>query len=198
MKKELVLATNNAGKAREFQDLLAGNFVVHTQKEFNVPEVDENGLSFIENAIIKARNAAKYANMPALADDSGLCVDALQGAPGIYSARYCGKWGHDDLNNEKLLNELKDVPLDERSAYYYIALVYVKSYDDPTPIVVTAKWQGKIGFEYKGTNGFGYDPLFIVDGYDKTAAELPPETKQQISHRAQAFQKFAKILNEEA
>lgn len=195
MEKEFVLATNNAGKAREFQDLL-GDFVVHAQKEFNVPDVDENGLSFIENAIIKARNAAKYANMPALADDSGLCVDYLKGAPGIYSARFCGEWGKDDLNNEKLLKELYGVELSKRTACYYIALVYVRTHDDPKPIVVTASWNGKIGFEYKGTNGFGYDPLFIVDGYDKTAAELEPSVKQSISHRAQAVQKFVKLIKE--
>lgn len=188
MVKKIVLASNNSGKAREFGEILTPLGIdIHLQKEFEVPEVEENGLSFIENALIKARNAAKYAKMPALADDSGLCVDALKGAPGIYSARYCGHWGDDKANNDKLLEELKDVPVDRRSARYFVALAFVRSFDDPVPVVVTASWEGSIGLKPMGQNGFGYDPLFVVTGRNCTAAQIPHQIKNVISHRARAL-----------
>lgn len=188
MAKEIVLASNNMGKAAEFAAILGPlGIKLHLQKEFSVPEVEENGLSFIENALIKARHASKYSKMPALADDSGLCVDALNGAPGIYSARYCGQWGNDQANNNKLLEELKNVPEGKRQAHYYVALAYVRHEDDPVPIIVTASWDGAIGFSPRGNNGFGYDPLFQVTGRDLTAAQLPPQTKNCISHRARAL-----------
>ena len=188
MVKKIVLASNNSGKAREFGEILTPLGIdIHLQKEFEVPEVEENGLSFIENALIKARNAAKYAKMPALADDSGLCVDALKGAPGIYSARYCGHWGDDKANNDKLLEELKDVPVDRRSARYFVALAFVRSFDDPVPVVVTASWEGSIGLKPMGQNDFGYDPLFVVTGRNCTAAQIPHQIKNVISHRARAL-----------
>lgn len=195
MEKHIVLASNNMGKAQEFEAILQPlGMHIHLQKEFNVPEVEENGLSFLENALLKARHAAKYANMPALADDSGLCVDALGGAPGIYSARYCGEWGNDKANNEKLLEALKDVPEDKRSAHYFAALAYVRSADDPVPIVVTGIWEGSIGTRPMGQNGFGYDPLFVVTGRNCTAAQLPPQIKNIISHRARALSLLAAEL----
>lgn len=195
MEKEIVLASNNMGKAQEFEAILQPlGLKIHLQKEFEVPEVEENGLSFLENALIKARHAAKYANMPALADDSGLCVDALHGAPGIYSARYCGEWGNDKANNDKLLEALKDVPDEQRTAHYFAALAYVRHADDPVPIVVTGIWEGLIGQRPMGQNGFGYDPLFIVTGRNCTAAQLPPQIKNIISHRARALNLLAAEL----
>lgn len=192
MAKEIVLASNNMGKVKEFEAILQPlGFTIHLQKEFAIPEVEENGFSFMENALIKARNAAKYANLPALADDSGLCVDALNGAPGIYSARYCGEWGKDEENNQKLLIALKDVPEKERTAHYYVALAYVRHAEDPVPIVITASWEGAIGTKPMGQNGFGYDPLFVVTGRNCTAAQLPPQIKNIISHRARAMSLLA-------
>lgn len=193
--KEIVLASNNMGKAREFEAILAPTGIkIHLQKEFNVPEVEENGRSFMENALIKARNAAAHANMPALADDSGLCVDALNGAPGIFSARYCGEWGNDKANNNKLLDSLEKVPEDKRTAHYFAAIAYVRSADDPVPIVVTGIWEGTIGTRPMGQNGFGYDPLFLVTGRGCTAAQLPPQIKNTISHRARALALLAAEL----
>lgn len=188
MVKEIVLSSNNMGKAREFSEILAPLGIdVHLQKEFSVPDVEENGLSFIENALIKARNAAKFANMPALADDSGLCVDALNGAPGIHSARYCGTWGDDKANNDKLLQALADVPAEKRTARYFVALAFVRHAEDPVPIVVNASWEGTIGMRPMGSGGFGYDPLFVVTGRGCTAAQIPPQIKNVISHRARAL-----------
>ena len=188
MAKEIVLASNNMGKAGEFAAILEPLGVqIRLQKDFAVPEVEENGLSFIENALIKARHAAKYSHMPALADDSGLCVDALKGAPGIHSARYCGEWGKDQENNDKLLEALKHVQEGQRQPQYYVALAYVRHAEDPVPIIVTASWEGAIGLTPRGSNGFGYDPLFQVTGRDLTAAQLPPQIKNCISHRARAL-----------
>lgn len=188
MTKKIVLASGNMGKAQEFGAILSPlGLELHLQKEFNVPEVAEDGLSFMENALIKARHAAKYSNMPALADDSGLCVDALGGAPGIYSARYCGQWGKDQENNLKLLKALEGVPAQQRTARYYVALAYVRSADDPVPIVVTGSWEGSIGTKMAGSGGFGYDSLFLVTGRNCTAAQLPPQIKNTISHRARAL-----------
>ena len=188
MSKEIVLASSNAGKAREFEEILSPlGITLHLQKEFNVPEVEEDGLSFLENALKKARMASLHANMPALADDSGLCVDFLNGAPGIHSARYCGEHGNDEGNNQKLLAELKGVPAEKRQAHYYAALAYVRHANDPVPIVVTGSWDGVIGMGPMGSNGFGYDPLFVVNGRNCTAAQLPPQIKNVISHRARAL-----------
>ena len=189
MNRQIVLASSNQGKAREFKALLEPlGYNVVLQKEFNVPEANEDGLSFIENAIIKARNAAKYSNQWALADDSGICVDALNGAPGIYSARYLGVHGDEKGCNKKLLEELKNVPFEKRTAHYCCALALVRSYDDPVPLTVLCSWEGNIGFEEVGSGGFGYDPLFVVTNRNCTAAQLPPQIKNLISHRGRALQ----------
>lgn len=188
---KLVLATGNQGKAREFAAMLApfGCEIV-MQKDLGVKEPQETGLSFLENAIIKARAASVQTRMPALADDSGLCVDALNGAPGIYSARFCGEHGNDEGNNAKLLELLKNVPEKKRTARYWCALCLVRYPEDPVPLCETASWEGSIAFKAQGKGGFGYDPLFLVKGRDCTAASLPPEIKDLISHRACALQKL--------
>lgn len=181
----VVLASGNAGKLRELGEVLAPLGVTLTpQAEFNVPEVDENGLSFVENAIIKARAAAEHSGLPAIADDSGLEVDLLNGAPGIYSARYSGSG--DRGNNARLLQELGDAPEAERSARFQCVLVYMRHALDPTPLVCQASWDGFILLEPKGDHGFGYDPLFYVPEHHCSSAELPRELKNRISHRAKA------------
>lgn len=181
----VVLASGNAGKLRELGEVLAPLGVTLTpQAEFNVPEVDENGLSFVENAIIKARAAAEHSGLPAIADDSGLEVDFLNGAPGIYSARYSGTG--DEGNNALLLQELGDTPEAQRSARFQCVLVYMRCALDPTPLVCQASWNGFILVEPKGDHGFGYDPLFYVPEHQCSSAELPRELKNRISHRAKA------------
>ncbi|MDF7671243.1 RdgB/HAM1 family non-canonical purine NTP pyrophosphatase [Orbaceae bacterium ESL0721] len=187
----VVLATNNQGKVNELQNLLANaGFSIVPQSQFNVPDADETGLTFIENAILKARHTAKLTGMPTIADDSGLAVDALGGAPGIYSARYAGKHGDDSANNQKLLDALAGVPDSERTAYFYCALVFMRHAFDPTPIVCLGKWDGRILHEESGTGGFGYDPLFYVPTLGCSAAELTREQKSQISHRGQALKQL--------
>lgn len=188
MVTDIVLSSNNMGKAREFGEMLSPmGIVLHIQKEFKIPDADETGKSFVENALIKARHASAIAKMPALADDSGLCVDALGGAPGINSARFCGEHGNDKANNDKLLELMKDVPVEQRTARFYAALAFVMNADDPVPIVVGAAWEGSIGLKPMGQNGFGYDPLFVVTGRNGcTAAQIPPQIKHAISHRARA------------
>ncbi len=186
MDKTIVLASGNEGKAREFRAVLEPLGVnIVLQKDFGIESPAETGSSFLENAMQKARYAAEKTQHWALADDSGLCVRALNGAPGIYSARYSGGFSQD--NNEKLLRELKDVPAEKRDAFFYCALCLVRHKDDPTPLVVTASWEGSIAFKEKGSEGFGYDPLFLVKGRDCTAAQLPPQVKNLISHRGRAL-----------
>ena len=181
----VVLASGNAGKLRELGEVLAPLGVTLTpQAEFNVPEVDENGLSFVENAIIKARAAAEHSGLPSIADDSGLEVDFLNGAPGIYSARYSGTG--DEGNNAHLLQELGDTPEAQRSARFQCVLVYMRHALDPTPLVCQASWEGFILFEPRGEEGFGYDPLFYVPEHQCSSAQLPRELKNRISHRAKA------------
>lgn len=184
-KQAVVLASGNAGKLRELGRILAPlGLELKSQAEFQVPDVEENGLSFVENAIIKARAAARFSKLPAIADDSGLEVDHLKGAPGIHSARYSGEG--DDANNRKLLAELGDLPESERGARFQCVLVYMRHALDPTPLVCQASWEGRILFEPRGDNGFGYDPLFYVPDYQCSSAELAPEVKNRISHRARA------------
>ena len=193
--KKIVLATNNQGKVRELQNLLANaGFDVVAQSEFNVPDADETGLTFIENAILKARHAAQLTGLPAIADDSGIAVDALGGAPGIYSARYSGENANDQRNNQKLLGELKNVPNDKRTAYFYCALVFMRHANDPTPIICLGKWNGVILHEMHGNGGFGYDPLFFIPELNCTAAELSREQKSLISHRGQALKQMLEKL----
>ena len=185
MSKKIVLASGNAGKVRELNRLL-GNYGIDVvpQTEFDVPEAIEDGLSFVENAIIKARNAAKHSGLPAISDDSGIEVDALNHAPGIYSARYSGEDANDRKNNEKMLQELQGVPEAERTARYQCVMVYMRDADDPTPVIGQGSFEGRILNAPRGEGGFGYDPLFWLDSYQCTAAELSLEEKNRISHRA--------------
>jgi XTP/dITP diphosphohydrolase len=191
----VVLASGNEGKLRELARVLAPLEVeLKSQAEFNVPEVEETGLSFVENAIIKARAAAEHSGLPAIADDSGLEVDFLQGEPGIHSARYSGKG--DAANNRKLLSQLGDLPAEQRSARFQCVLVYMRHALDPTPLVCQASWEGRILFEPRGDNGFGYDPLFYVPDYQCSSAELPPQVKNRISHRARASARLLEALRQ--
>ncbi len=195
---EFVIASGNAGKLKEFQQLFADtNIAICPQSQFDVPEAIEDGLSFIENAIIKARNAAKHTGLAAIADDSGLEVDALNGAPGIYSARFSedvnGVRVSDKANNQKLLGLLDGKPEAERSARFVCALAFMRHEKDSTPVVCVARWEGVILTEPKGENGFGYDPIFYVPEFSCASAELDKSIKNRVSHRGQAL----KILLEQ-
>ncbi|WP_165312343.1 XTP/dITP diphosphatase [Vibrio ziniensis] len=196
--KKIVLATGNQGKVREMADLLADfGFDVVAQSELNVSEVAETGTTFIENAIIKARHAAKETGLPAIADDSGLEVDYLKGAPGIYSARYAGEGATDQQNLEKLLQAMQGVPEEQRSARFHCVLVLMRHENDPTPIVCHGKWEGRILEQAHGTNGFGYDPIFFVPQENCASAELEPARKKQLSHRAKALHKLFQAIKEQ-
>jgi len=198
MSKRIVLASGNAGKLREFSAMMADlglEFV--RQSELGVPDAIEDGLTFVENSLIKARNAAKMTGLPAMADDSGIVVDALGGAPGLYSARYAGEHGGDAANNAKLLEALKDIPEEQRTARFYCCIVYLRHADDQLPIIAEASWEGRILHGLSGANGFGYDPLFFVPTHGCSSAELPPEEKNRISHRGQALRKLHALLERE-
>lgn len=189
--RNLVLASNNAGKLREFSALFGPlGWQLLAQAELNIPEADEPFHTFVENALTKARHASRLSGMPALADDSGLCVKALDGAPGVYSARYAGEPKSDANNNQKLTQQLANSP--DKSAYYYCVLVFVRHADDPQPIIAEGVWQGQIVELPRGQHGFGYDPHFYLPEYQKTVAELPPELKNQVSHRAKALAELIK------
>jgi len=184
----LVLATGNAGKLREMRTILAPwGIAVRPQSEFTRAAAEETGSSFVENALLKARFAAEVSGLPAIADDSGLEVDALHGAPGIYSARYAGPGADDAANNARLLRDLETVPDAERSARYRCAMVYLRWALDPAPLVCQASWEGRIGRLPRGRGGFGYDPLFLVDDGPQTAAELEAAHKNEVSHRGRAL-----------
>ena len=195
MSIDIVLASGNQGKIAEFQGTLDPlGFNVIAQSEFNVNDVAEDGFSFVENAIIKARHASKQTGLPAIADDSGLEVQALNGAPGIFSARYAGEHGNDAANNIKLLTELKQHQ--NRSAKFQCALAFFRFPNDPNPIISQAAWAGRILEQQTGENGFGYDPLFFIPELEKTSAELDPAEKKKISHRALAIKDlFQKLKN---
>lgn len=187
----IVLASNNAGKVREINQLLASEQIkVVAQKEFNIPDAVEDGLSFVENAIKKARHASSLSGLPAIADDSGIEVDALNGAPGIYSARFAGANASDQENLQKLLQRLQDVPEDKRTARFQCLLVYMRHAEDPTPLICQGTWEGIILQAPRGENGFGYDPVFYVPTHHCSSAELPAEIKNSLSHRGQALQKL--------
>ena len=189
-----VLASNNPGKLREFEQLFTKlGLEVVPQAQFGVEDADETGLSFIENALIKARHASERTKQPALADDSGIVVPALKGAPGIYSARYSGKG--DAANNEKLLRALEGIEGAGRNAFYVAVIALVKHASDPMPIIAEGRWHGRIAKGPVGEGGFGYDPLFIPDGFEITAAQMAPDDKQALSHRAQALKALAPQLN---
>ena len=184
----IVLASGNRGKLAEFGHLLAGSGLeVVAQGELGVADIEETGLSFIENALLKARHASRVTGLPALADDSGLCVDALQGAPGLYSARYAGAHGDNAANNARLLRELDGLPDARRGAFFICVLVLLHHADDPAPLVAEGRWHGRVLHAPRGDGGFGYDPLFLPHDETASAAELPPGLKNRISHRGRAL-----------
>ena len=188
MKQEIVLASDNAGKLKEINALLnASDFVVVGQASLGVPGADETGGTFIENAILKARNASQYTGRPALADDSGLEVDALDGAPGVHSARFAGSDATDAHNLAKLLSALDGVPRGQRGARFQCVMAYLRQADDPTPLICQGTWEGSIAEQGRGDNGFGYDPVFWVVQENRTAAELDSGLKNMLSHRGQAL-----------
>jgi XTP/dITP diphosphohydrolase len=191
----VVLASSNPGKVREFNELLAGHQIeVVPQSQFGVQDAEETGLTFVENAILKARNAARHTGLPAIADDSGIEVDALKGAPGIYSARYAGIGAGDRANLEKLLAELEGVPEAGRSARFQCLMVYMRHADDPTPLICQGTWEGRILSAPRGSNGFGYDPVFFVPTHNCSSAELEPAVKNALSHRGQALRQLVAAL----
>ncbi|WP_114689775.1 RdgB/HAM1 family non-canonical purine NTP pyrophosphatase [Polynucleobacter necessarius] len=195
--QKLVLASNNAGKVKEFQALLAPlNFQVVPQGELGIPSAEEPHCTFVENALAKARHASAASGLPALADDSGICAHALNGAPGALSARFAGEPGNDAANNQKLIQDLNGKS--DRGAHYVCALVLVNSTDDPEPLIVQTRWHGTIVNQASGSNGFGYDPYFFLPEQNCTAAELDPATKNLISHRGQALRELIAQLQARA
>ena len=196
--RRLVLASGNAGKLRELNAMLRPlGWNVSAQGEWEIEEAVEDGLSFIENALIKARHASAHTGLPALGDDSGLVVEALDGAPGICSARYAGEPSDDAANNRKLLDALRDVPKPRRGAYFHCAMAFVRHRADPVPLLAGASWHGSILAEERGNGGFGYDPLFWVPGENCSAAELDDEAKNRLSHRGQALRALVKAMQDE-
>jgi len=191
--KELILATSNSGKINELRSLLP-SFHCIPQKELGIEDAQETGLSFVENALIKARNACRLGSQAALADDSGLVVESLNGAPGIYSARFSGPNASDEDNMNLLLDRLAGKPQSQRKAYYYCAIVFLTHAEDPIPIIATGQWQGVISEQPLGNQGFGYDPVFYVNAYQCTAAQLTKEIKNSISHRALALKQLRQEL----
>lgn len=185
--KKIILASNNKGKIAEFNTMLDGIYQVVSMSDMQVEEVPETGLTFVENALIKARNASEQSGLPALSDDSGIVVDALNGEPGIYSARYAGNHGDDEANTQKLLDKMEDVTDGKRTARFWCAIVFVEHANDPTPIIIQRGWEGEILRKKAGDNGFGYDPIFYVPTHRCASAELSPEIKNSISHRGKAL-----------
>ena len=191
--QKIVLASGNAGKIKEIQAILTGHPIV-PQSLFNVAEADETGTTFVENAIIKARNAALHCKLPAIADDSGLVVDALNGELGVYSARYAGVGASDSDNVQKLLQALEGVPETQRTARFICVMVFMEHADDPLPIIAQGSWEGRILTQPVGSHGFGYDPVFFVPDYQCASAELSPELKNSLSHRGIALRKLAEAI----
>jgi XTP/dITP diphosphohydrolase len=195
--KKLVLASGNAGKLRELSALMHDfDYELLAQSEYNVPEAAETGTTFVENAIIKARNAAEHTGLPALADDSGIEVDALHGAPGVYSARFAGANATDAANNALLVEKLKDVPAEQRTARYRAVIVYMRHAGDPSPIICEGSWEGLIQLKASGDGGFGYDPYFFLPTHGCTSANLSAEEKNRLSHRGQALRQLRVRLND--
>ena len=194
--ERIVLASSNAGKVREInQLLLLQKIEVIPQNQFDIPDVDETGLTFVENAILKARNAAHYSGLPAIADDSGIEVDYLNGAPGIRSARFAGAGCDDAANNRKLLAALEGVPEQQRTARFQCLMVYLRHAEDPTPIICQGTWEGSILTSPQGENGFGYDPLFWANDAGCSSAQLEPEQKNRLSHRGKALRLLLAALS---
>ena len=192
---KLVLASGNHGKLAEMGAILAGLGVeLVAQGDLGIEDIEETGTTFIENALLKARHAARVSGLPALGDDSGLCVDALGGAPGLYSARYAGAHGNANANIAKLLDALRDVPDERRSAHFHCTIVLLRSPDDPAPLIAEGRWHGRILHAPRGANGFGYDPVFFDDALDAGAAELDAATKNRVSHRAQALARLRDLV----
>ena len=200
--KEYVLASGNQGKLREMLAMLEPlGFVVRPQSDWQVPEAAETASTFIENSLVKARQAARYTGLPSIADDSGLVVPVLNGAPGIYSARYAGNDTDDEANNRKLIEALSGKKEADRNAYFLCAMVCVRSFDDPAPLLATGRWHGQILLSARGQFGFGYDPVFGIltvpaDGKQRSAAELAPADKSRLSHRGQALRELVRQLRE--
>jgi len=191
--QKIVLASNNQGKLKEFYQILSPLGIdLRAQSEFEVPEAEEPYPSFVENALTKARHASRLTGLPALADDSGICVNALQGAPGVLSARFAGEPKSDARNNQKLIADLSGIA--DKSAYYYCVLVFVRSEFDPQPVIAEGVWAGEIIADARGENGFGYDPHFFIPGLNKTVAELAAPEKNQLSHRGQALRALVEKL----
>ena len=194
--KRLVLASNNPGKIREFRELLAPlDFEVVPQGELGVPEADEPHYTFVENALEKARHASRHAKLPALADDSGICVAALGGEPGVHSARFAGEPKSEQRNNAKLVELLRDER--DRRAHYYCVIVLVRHADDPEPLIAEGRWHGEVVDTPRGVGGFGYDPYFLLPDLGRTAAELSPDEKHAVSHRGKALRRLIALLSEE-
>ena len=192
---KIVLASNNIYKIKEFKKILKkDNIELIPQSDLSIPDIPETGLTFIENSILKARNASLLSNLPAIADDSGIEVDALRGRPGIYSARYSGEKCDDIANNKLLLTEMSGVPFEKRTARYRCTIVYMSSHDHPTPKIFDSSWEGLIAESEIGDNGFGYDPLFYLPGLKCTAAQLSESQKNRLSHRGKALKSFQKQL----
>ncbi len=191
--KQLVIASNNQGKLQEIKSLLAPlKIVVSPQSDFNIQEIAEPYHTFVENALAKARHASQQSGLPALADDSGICVSALDGAPGVMSARFAGEPKSDQRNNQKLIETLKNQS--NRSAYYYCIIVLIRQANDPQPIIVDGSWHGEIIMQPRGEGGFGYDPYFYLPTFNKTAAELSAEEKNKISHRGKALARLVESI----
>lgn len=193
-----MLASANPGKLREFTALLADlQLQVRPQSAYGIEAPEETGLTFVENALLKARYAARLSGQPALADDSGIAVDALNGAPGIYSARYAGPGASDQANLEKLIAAVRPLPESERAARYHCVIVYLRHADDPTPLIATGMWEGRVIEQPRGRNGFGYDPIFFIESHQCTAAELDPVEKNRLSHRGRALRSLLNQLHHE-
>lgn len=192
--QKVVIASGNAGKIAEIKSVLAAQAVeLISKQDFNIIDPEETGLSFVENAILKARHAARISKLPALADDSGLVVEALHGEPGIYSSRYAGMDASDEQNVAKLLAAMEGFPENQRDAYFFCAIAFVLNANDPAPLIAEARWHGQIATKPSGANGFGYDPVFYLKDQNCTAAELASEVKNKISHRGQALDKFSRL-----
>jgi XTP/dITP diphosphohydrolase len=193
--RRVVLASGNRGKLAEFESLLGDSgFEVVTQGSLGVLDIEETGTTFVENALLKARHAARITRLPALADDSGLCVEHLDGAPGLYSARYAGAHGDAPANRAKLLHALEGVPAERRGAFFICVLVLLRHADDPAPLIAEGRWRGRVLEAERGDGGFGYDPLFLPEGQAQSAAQLDPALKNRLSHRGQALARLHALL----